>query len=278
MSSSTGLLDKPYSNSQSIGSRVSNSGQTLFDSTIGIGVSAIILLLWGSSLVVLTRIDLSTLSVWLLPAILGRTFLHTGLFIIAHDAMHGTVCPSDRRTNHLIGKMALTLYGFLLYDRCLERHWQHHRYPGRLGDPDYHDGLHNSAIGWYFSFMRRYIDAQQMLVLGIGMTVAFHGLHFVLHAPYLNLLLLWVVPTILSSIQLFYFGTYLTHRLPEGGYDNSHHAKSISFPAFWSFLACYHFGYHWEHHEYPHLPWYKLPTTRSKPEPSTLNSIAPSQT
>ncbi|MBD3338449.1 MAG: beta-carotene ketolase, partial [Candidatus Lokiarchaeota archaeon] len=24
-----------------------------------------------------------------------------------------------------------------------------------------------------------------------------------------------------------------------------------------------HFGYHWEHHEYPNIPWWRLPAVRS---------------
>jgi beta-carotene ketolase (CrtW type) len=58
---------------------------------------------------------------------------------------------------------------------------------------------------------------------------------------------------------LFYFGTFLPHREPEEGYSNIHCAQSNSLPVFWSFITCYHFGYHQEHHEYPHVPWWHLP-------------------
>jgi beta-carotene ketolase (CrtW type) len=44
-----------------------------------------------------------------------------------------------------------------------------------------------------------------------------------------------------------------------GGYTNPHRAQSNPLPIFWSFITCYHFGYHQEHHEYPHVPWWKLP-------------------
>jgi hypothetical protein len=43
-------------------------------------------------------------------------------------------------------------------------------------------------------------------------------------------------------------------------------AKSSNYSTFWSFIACYHFDYHWEHHEYPYLPWYSLPIARHKNE------------
>ncbi|MBF2026401.1 MAG: fatty acid desaturase [Oscillatoriales cyanobacterium C42_A2020_001] len=85
---------------------------------------------------------------------------------------------------------------------------------------------------------------------------------FILQIPESSLLLFWIIPTILSSFQLFYFGTYLPHReLPEG-YPNSHRARSTCFAPLWSFLTCYHFGYHEEHHEHPSAPWWQLANVR----------------
>jgi fatty acid desaturase len=54
------------------------------------------------------------------------------------------------------------------------------------------------------------------------------------------------------------------HRQTEEGYSDRHRAKSINYSVIWSFITCYHFSYHWEHHQYPHLPWYKLPLARQK--------------
>jgi beta-carotene/zeaxanthin 4-ketolase len=65
-------------------------------------------------------------------------------------------------------------------------------------------------------------------------------------------------------LQLFYFGTFLTHREPTEGYTNPHRTTSNHFSHFWSFITCYHFGYHKEHHEYPQLPWWKLPEIYQK--------------
>jgi beta-carotene ketolase (CrtW type) len=91
------------------------------------------------------------------------------------------------------------------------------------------------------------------------MSIIFYSLLWGLHIPMSNLILFWLLPLSLSSIQLFYFGIFLPHRRPKTGYTNRHCAKSSYYSIFWSFVTCYHFGYHWEHHEYPHLPWYKLP-------------------
>ncbi|MBE9177547.1 fatty acid desaturase [Oculatella sp. LEGE 06141] len=265
MNGQTGFVHKPYLKLNSTGwLNAISQGQQFLQANTGTIVAATILLLWGGSLVALAPIALSDLGGWLLPAILVRTFLHTGLFIVAHDAMHGTVCSHNRKLNHAIGRFAISLYAFLRYDRSLEKHWSHHRQPGREGDPDFHGKTHRHPIAWYLTFMSRYLDRSQNLILMVGMGSLFFALHLVLNAPFINLMLLWVLPIVLSSVQLFYFGTYLPHRQPEQGYDNPHHAQSLSCSALWSFVTCYHFGYHWEHHEYPQLPWYALPSVRDR--------------
>jgi len=38
--------------------------------------------------------------------------------------------------------------------------------------------------------------------------------------------------------------------------------ESLALPTWLSLLACFHFGYHREHHEHPDLPWYELPAQR----------------
>ena len=115
--------------------------------------------------------------------------------------------------------------------------------------------------------MQEYLDFRQKVVLFFGMKVIFFTLYLGFHVPIPNLFLFWVFPIVLSSMQLFYFGTYLPHRagsaaIPPSPHQNSHHAVSANRPVWWSFLTCYHFGYHWEHHEYPALPWYRLPSVR----------------
>ena len=52
------------------------------------------------------------------------------------------------------------------------------------------------------------------------------------------------------------------NRMPAAGYNNSHRAQSNAYSTLCSFITCYHFGYHWEHHEYPCVPWWQLPTIR----------------
>ena len=85
-----------------------------------------------------------------------------------------------------------------------------------------------------------------------------------LHVSVINIFLFWVIPILISSLQLFTFGIFLPHRQRNEKYQDRHRAISNNYSVFWSFITCYHFGYHWEHHQYPNLPWYKLPLARQK--------------
>jgi beta-carotene/zeaxanthin 4-ketolase len=218
---------------------------------------------WFLSLFVALQFDPTHLSPWLVfLIILVRTFLHTGLFIVAHDAAHGTVAPQSQVWNHRLGNLAISLYALLPYHKFLKNHHLHHALPAQTDDPDFHAPGRSHPVTWYMEFMATYLDRAQVIRFLIFFTIIFHGLRLGLHIPGLSLVMFWVLPILLSSMQLFYFGTYLPHRMPLQGYQNPHHATSSNFDTLWSFLTCYHFGYHWEHHEYPHLPWFKLPLAR----------------
>ena len=65
-------------------------------------------------------------------------------------------------------------------------------------------------------------------------------------------------------MQLFLFGTYLPHRSKGALHASSHAVQSLGYPHCLSLLACYHFGYHWEHHAYPAVPWFRLPELRRR--------------
>jgi beta-carotene/zeaxanthin 4-ketolase len=248
-------------------------------SLTGILVATIIAIVWIGSLVFLSFIDIyKLLPLWILPAVLGRIFIQTGLFIVAHDAIHGSVCSSNRKLNDAIGQFAVTLYALLDYQKLAVNHWQHHRQPGQAGDPDFHDC--NRFI-WYLKFMKGYLNFRQIIIQFLGLGTIFITLYFGLHIPIPNLFLFWILPIFFSTMQLFYFGTYLPHRFsrgeptPTSDPENSHQATSSNYPLVWSFLTCYHFGYHWEHHEYPWLAWYHLPSVRqiALPHTSQPNSL-----
>jgi beta-carotene/zeaxanthin 4-ketolase len=240
-------------------------------SLVGSLVASIIIIIWIGSLYLSSLIDIdnSLTSIFLvLPTILGRAFIQTGLFIVAHDAIHGSVIPGNRKLNNYFGQVALALYALLPYRKLSLNHWRHHRQPGQPGDPDFHDGVHSNLFAWYPKFMKEYLDFRQRIVLFFGMGIIFQALHLGFHVPTVNLALFWVLPIVLSSIQLFIFGTYFPHRASDT--ENPHCATSSNYSPILSFLTCYHFGYHWEHHEYPFLAWYDLPSVRRNKLQKTL--------
>lgn len=228
---------------------------------IGLMIACLIITTWLISLGIFLSFDIQQTNLTLIIlAILWQTFLHTGLFITAHDAMHGVVFPRNSKINNFIGYLTVLLYALFDYKKLLKRHWEHHHNPASEFDPDYHDGQHKNFFAWYGYFMFRYWSWLRFA----GMTVAYHSVKNLLHIPEINLIIFWAIPLLLSSVQLFYFGTYLPHREPLEGYQNSHRTQSIYRPFIWSFISCYHFGYHEEHHKYPHIAWWELPSIKKQ--------------
>lgn len=222
----------------------------------GLLIATVIVVTWVISLSLLLSLDISNSKFWMLsPVILWQTFLYTGLFITSHDAMHGVVFPQNNNINHFMGTLALSLYGLLPYKKLLKKHWVHHQNPASQIDPDFHNGKHKNFLAWYFHFMKSYWNWLQIIAL----ISIYHFANHIIHIPNNNLTYFWVIPSLLSSFQLFYFGTFLPHSEPIGGYVQPHCSQTISRPIWWSFITCYHFGYHEEHHEHPHVPWWQLP-------------------
>ncbi len=195
-------------------------------------------------------------------ALLVQTFLYTGLFIVAHDALHGSIAPGRPHINDAIGALCAWLYASFSFERLRAEHRRHHAHPGTADDPDFHDGRHPGFVRWYVHFFRSYFSVWQIL----ANTVAFQLWYRVAGIPVEDLIGFWVVPSLLSTLQLFFFGTFLPHREPPGGHVDGHRARSNDLPEWASFLTCYHFGYHWEHHAYPQLPWWRLPAARRAAE------------
>ncbi len=198
----------------------------------------------------------TTVLTWLL--VLPMTHLYTGLFITAHDAMHGTLAPARPRLNRALGTVAAVLFAFNWYPRLLPRHHAHHQHVATAQDPDFHDGRHPGFLPWLAHFAWQYVTIWQVLAMALT-----YNLLKLAGIPVANLLLYWIAPAVLATIQLFYFGTWQPHR-GEHGPDNRHQARSQHPQHLWAFLTCYFFGYHYEHHEYPAVPWWRLWRTRSE--------------
>ena len=255
-------------------SRALRPSQSRLSSTThrGLLLAAVIVLAWLASLLVLLSVDLSRLHGLALVALvmastLGRTLLQTGLFIVGHDAMHGVLVLERRGWNDRLGAVALALYAALPYLTCRRNHQSHHRFTASADDPDFHGDPRAGTLGWYRRFMAGYLSAGQMMRLlggwGLLALVACR-LH---SAGWINVLLFCTMPLLLSSLQLFVFGTYLPHRCQRLPHLRSQ-ADSLDLPPWLSLLACFHFGYHREHHDCPHLAWFELPAQHRRARPS----------
>lgn len=223
---------------------------------MGTLIALIILGIWGGHLwYSLMFVEVSLTNPFLYLHILFQTWIFTGLFITAHDAMHGGVA-ANKQLNKTIGFLSAILYAGMWYPMLLRNHKLHHQFPGTEKDPDYNAQSQN-FWKWWFRFMMKYLTVYQI----VFMAVAFNVLK--IWFTDLQLLILWVLPSILSTFQLFYFGTYLPHRLPHTHEMNPHNARSQKVNHLWAFLSCYFFGYHYQHHESPRTPWWKLYKTRT---------------
>lgn len=214
------------------------------------------ILAWIGSLTFLLTLPENQLLWYILPGIIIQTMLFTGLFITAHDAMHGTIAPGMQGINTFFGTLSVGIYALMSYKSLKSQHKFHHLYPGSEKDPDFHSIENPKFWAWYFRFVKHYITIWQIL----GMALVFNILHHFAGIPLSNLLLFWVIPSLLSTLQLFYFGTYLPHREREIPFPDHHRANSLKFPVYLSFITCFHFGgFHHQHHLYPGVPWWNLP-------------------
>ena len=180
-------------------------------------------------------------------------FLSTGVFMTAHESMHGLVLPWNPTINRWIGRVSTWAYAGLSYDALEAAHHRHHATPSTAADPDYHRG-NPHPVRWYLDFMMQYATWGQML----RMHLLFLFLHFGLAIPLPDLMAFWAVPLVLSTFQLFFVGTWLPHRPGKYKGDGPLKARSLDLPPLWSFFACFHFGYHYEHHARPDMPWWRL--------------------
>ena len=222
----------------------------------GIWVGFAVISLWFLVLGYLLSVDLSETGPWIYFGVLIQTHLYTGLFITAHDAMHGSVFPSNLKINHIIGRLCTTLFMFNSYKILKPKHYLHHRFAGTDRDPDYFKKSAN-FFRWYFDFLKEYVSIKQIILAAITFNV------LKLFIPQSNLIIFWIIPSFLSTLQLFYFGTYVPH-MGEHDHDNPHNSTTLPKNHVWAFLSCYFFGYHYEHHDSPTTPWWRLWRVKEK--------------
>jgi len=233
----------------------------------GLGLAALIIAVWLAIHVAGIFFWRAEAHGWALAALLvaAQTWLSTGLFITAHDAMHGSLAPGRPDWNRRVGTLCLMLYAGLSYRQLLPKHAAHHRHAGSGDDPDFHAADPCRLLPWFGRFFATYYTHGQFIRIsaaGLVYTI-------VLGASPLNILLFWAVPAVLALVQLFVFGTYLPHRHGEEPFADDHRARSTPVSGPISLVTCFHFGgYHHEHHLSPGTPWWRLPSVRREREES----------
>lgn len=187
-----------------------------------------------------------------------QCWLSVGVFIVCHDAMHGSLAPGWQKMNSALGAILLFLYAGFAWRKIRDAHFAHHKHTGKDGDPDFDTAHPTQFWAWYWTFFKRYFGWQSLLyvhtVVGIYL--------FVFNIPFMQIFLLYGAPALLSSLQLFYFGTYRPHRHLGEAFADGHNARSDNFSTLASLASCFHFGYHLEHHRRPDVPWWALPGAR----------------
>ena len=227
---------------------------------IGMALAALIFAAWLALhiyAVFVFRLDWTNIGIALAIA-LAQCWLSVGLFIVSHDAMHGSLAPGMARLNGFVGGGLLFLYAGFGWKKMRQAHFDHHRHAGTRGDPDFDADNPTSFWRWYGTFLRRYFGWQSLLY--VSTIVAIYWL--VVGVPMAQIVLVFGLPAIASSMQLFYFGTFRPHRHAEEGFADRHNARSDGFSPLVSLATCFHFGYHHEHHRFPQTPWWALPARR----------------
>lgn len=115
------------------------------------------------------------------PLIILQTYLFTGLFIIAHDAMHGNI-HSNKAINDGIGQICLWLYAAFSFSALWHKHKLHHAKVGTEEDPDYSK---HGFWRWYFGFMWPYFSWKQLAL----MALVFNILHWIFGIDQVRLIL-----------------------------------------------------------------------------------------
>ncbi len=227
---------------------------------IGLSLAALIVAGWGTLHVWgIFFQPLSGSALFAVPLlILTQSWLGAGMFIVAHDAMHGSLAPGRPRLNAVVGQICVGAYAAFSFRKLNVCHHQHHRAPGTADDPDFHADRPEAFLPWFYGFFTRYFGWREFAIV-TAVLIAY----LMIGASVAHLILFWALPAVLSALQLFVFGTWLPHRHTAGdGFADHHHARTIPMPWVASLLTCFHFGMHHEHHLTPSAPWWRLPEVR----------------
>jgi beta-carotene ketolase (CrtW type) len=229
---------------------------------VGLGLAGLIVAMWAILHVYCIFFLQLTGARWFAAPFLVamQAWLYVGVFIVAHDAIHGSLALGWPRLNRIIGQVCVGLYAGFSYRRLADGHSGHHAAPGTARDPDFDADSPHGFSAWFVKFFLTYFSMYEMTIMTLWASFYI----FILHANVMNLIVFWAMPALLSAIQLFVFGTWLPHRHQSSPFVDEHRARSSGFGWLASLLTCFHFGYHHEHHTEPQLPWWRLPAARRR--------------
>jgi len=242
---------------------------SLQDTLTGLALASLIVGAWLTvHITAIFFVDWSNPQLWpVAPFVIAlQCWLSVGLFIVAHDTMHGSLAPQYPWLNRAIGRFCVFIYAGFSYANLYENHHAHHRNAGTADDPDFDEEHPSSFWPWYFKFFRHYFGWREFGILTLVILLYL----MILREGFATMLVFWALPALLSSVQLFYFGTYRPHRIDDTPFSDRHRARSNDFSFGVSLLTCFHFGYHHEHHDAPWVPWWKLPAQRHMPQTRTI--------
>jgi beta-carotene ketolase (CrtW type) len=108
---------------------------------IGVGLAVAVMLAWlGLHVYAVFFVDLAALNPLIMLALVAvLCWLYVGIFIVAHDCMHGTLAPGRPGVNRWFGRICLFLYAGFDFDALKAKHRDHHRHAGTEHDPDFHE-------------------------------------------------------------------------------------------------------------------------------------------
>lgn len=214
---------------------------------------------------------------WLIPAIVIIGALQHAMSILQHEAVHTLLFP-NKKINEFVGTYLISYpIGFSLDYRKV--HLNHHRYLGTESDPDetnYRDFPNTKSalikkIIFEFSglsALKQFLGsnsngASQGHFIGIALTqFIIFCIFFLVKSPFLYFVL-WLIPLVTVTkglAQIRNLAEHLVRKEPISGAERIRTFKSSRVERF--FLAPFNFNYHAEHHWYPMVPYYNLPSLR----------------
>ena len=162
---------------------------------IGLGLAVLIFGGWlALHVYAVAFFEINTQTLPLVPVIFALLcWLSVGMFIVAHDAMHGSLIPGWPRLSGFIGGLMLFVYAGFGWRKMRDAHMDHHKYSGTARDPDF-DADHPAAFWpWYFTFLKRYFGPQSAIYV-FAIT---WGYILLLGFPRANVIILYGGPAII---------------------------------------------------------------------------------